>query len=209
MEIVQTQELFELTAGDLRLTFVKRHDRWQHAVFARHEDQSSWSMLCQSVEGTADQSVPASPALQDCFVQEIGAGIQELQLLGQSGTNVYSAAVRFYGERREIDFDLCLRTTGTAGAPAILSTYCLPGGLDASTVANVSGGTCKIAWDFATRLEIELLPTDATETRRGELRIDRSSHRLEIPGDVATEASSRSARRSFRWHYRLRLIGSA
>jgi hypothetical protein len=62
-----------------------------------------------SEEGSPVDEVPPSPALQDLRFEELHDTVFEFQLLGQAAAGVYSAAIRFDGAARSIDFDLCAR----------------------------------------------------------------------------------------------------
>jgi hypothetical protein len=205
MDIVQTQELVQLTAGNLRLEFSRQPDRWRHVVLVQTA-MTGWQPWWESREGATDDPNPASPALQDCFLQEIDAGTQEVQLLGQAGKNVYSAAIRFGGERQEIDFDLCLRLPASAGVPEILSTYQTTRTDSLCTELDESERVCLLRESTGQVLEIVLLTPLESKVPGSQLRLDRSAQRLEIPGAAAEGTPSGTSRRSFRWRYRLRLI---
>lgn len=123
MEVQSSSARQLLATEHLQLEFVHTADRWRHVISVRQNFDTPWEPLLESVEGNATDFAPPSPALQDCFLQELGPDLSEFQLLGQAGKNVYSAAIRLSGDSERIQFDFCLRQPATAPVPPILATY--------------------------------------------------------------------------------------
>lgn len=205
LEVVQTQELCQISSPQLRLRFHRHNDRWHHAILLCHQDGAEWESVLESVEGNAADAIPPSPALQDCFLQEIAPGIQEVQLMGQSGKVVYSAAVRFDGTVQEIAFDLCLRTALAAGVPNTLSTYRF--GPDVRSTPRPDSGHVTFLQQNSRRefpqLRWEIQPPAQSPAIAFEKFSDTES--LHIPGNFAEELPTGTSRRSYRWRYCLRL----
>ena len=209
IQVEQLPDRFVLTGASLRLEFARRDDRWQHSVYARIETGTAWSEILRSIEGTAEDSVPPSAALQDCFLQEIDAGTQELQLLGQAGKNVYSAAIRFNGPRNEIDFDFCLRAPATTGIPSVLASYEFPSFVAETWSLHCDGRICRIAASGTPSAELDVNVATTSSQNAVPLQLDNLQRILRIGGESAAEVTANAARRSLRWRYRLRLLASA
>lgn len=209
LQVEQLPGRYVLTAGNLRLELARQNDRWQQHVCVRLDAAAAWSEILRSVEGTSNDPAPPSPALQDCFLQEIDSDTHELQLLGQAGQNVYSVAIRFRGLGHEISFDFCLRTPFTTGIPAVLATYEIPqlapGGLRPEGL----GSFCRIPVDASWTLELELGGDESGSRGMAPILVDEINHVVRISGASAVEVPVKAARRSLRWQYRLRLRASA
>ena len=79
-----------LTNGPLRLRFEKQGDRYAQIIEV--SDAHGWSPIARSVEGTADQTWPASPPWQE-LTQEHHATSQQLVFtVGKAGTAHWSGA---------------------------------------------------------------------------------------------------------------------
>jgi hypothetical protein len=127
LHVDQSQHACELQSNGLRLSFdFSPGDRWQHRLDVLSDNE--WRRLITSVEGLPDEPHPPSPAFQDLRLERIDSETAEVQLFGQSGQRVYSAAVRFDGSRDEIDFDVCCRLPRQQIGPPLVSSYSLPAG---------------------------------------------------------------------------------
>ncbi|HLJ12402.1 MAG TPA: hypothetical protein VKU82_14500 [Planctomycetaceae bacterium] len=107
IEVEKAADRIMLRGAEIEIAFQYAGDRWQHFVSVRCEGK--WLVLMESEEGLPSDEAPPSPALQDLRFEQIADDIFEFQLLGQAGKGFYSAAVRFDGTRRTINFDVCAR----------------------------------------------------------------------------------------------------
>lgn len=105
----------------LRLEFEFHDDRWGHRLQLLHAGVPI--PVLTSLEGSAEDAAPASPAFQDLRLESFGDSVYEFQLMGQSGAAVYSAAIRFDGEQEVIEFDVCARFRKPGGSIQAVSTY--------------------------------------------------------------------------------------
>lgn len=125
LHVDQSPQACELRSDGLRLSFdFSPGDRWQHGLDVLSDNE--WRRVLTSVEGLPDEPQPPSPAFQDLRLERIDSQTSEVQLFGQSGQRVYSAAVRFDGSRQEIDFDVCCRLPRQQIGPPLVSSYSLP-----------------------------------------------------------------------------------
>lgn len=69
--------------------------------------EGPWSLT--SVEGGPEEHHPDSPAFQDLWFEERGGGRCEIQLMGQAGGAIYSAAIAVDEADFRITFDVCAR----------------------------------------------------------------------------------------------------
>lgn len=121
LEVTQQPRQYLLTWPGWRLDFSWQIDRWRHQLW-RAEGQE-WLRGVSSVEGTSEQPWPSSPAFQNVYYEQINSEVGEVQLLGQSGKNHYSGAIRCDSRRQLIDFDLAVRIQAHPTGPLLLSTY--------------------------------------------------------------------------------------
>ncbi|MBX9790687.1 MAG: hypothetical protein K2Y37_17355 [Pirellulales bacterium] len=89
---------FALTAGSLRVRFVRRGDRFAHFVEQVVDDRAV--VLLESIEGTAAEHWPASPPVQELEPaagpragQSLGDQSQIVWLIGRAGASHWSASV--------------------------------------------------------------------------------------------------------------------
>lgn len=197
-----------IVAADLRIAFEYTGDRWRHTVFLREGNQ--WRLLLTTVEGTPAEAAPPSPAFQELRVENIESALPGrnvlracvVQLFGQSGKDVYSAAVEVDQEHGTMDFDVALRSKHPERLAGAYSTYRLePGwrfsaGPDGSQIALDSA-------DGKPRVMIQSTPiAEGPGSRFEELHMD--GGRGFRVGSIATSAWDAPARpRSVRWRYRL------
>lgn len=121
LEVTQLPRQYLLTWNGWRLEFSWQIDRWQHQLWRAKGRE--WLPGVTSVEGTSEQPWPGSPAFQNVYFEQIDPDIGEVQLLGQSGKNHYSGAIRCDSRLSMIDFDLAVRIQAHPAGPLSLSTY--------------------------------------------------------------------------------------
>ncbi len=99
-----------LEAGpNLRIIFDRRADRWGHRIELL--DDGAMMAAIESVEGSAIDNWPPSPAFQTLDV-ETRAGERQIALLvGKAGESHWSAAVEADGAAEVIAFDVACRFT--------------------------------------------------------------------------------------------------
>jgi hypothetical protein len=101
-------EMFDqvIEAGDLRIVFQWRGDRYGHTVERRIDGQ--WRSVLESLEGSSDDDWPQSPALQDLHIERRGSGPVAL-LVGKSGTSHWSVSVEALAGETALRFDVACR----------------------------------------------------------------------------------------------------
>lgn len=114
----ETDRLIVKTAGFL-LRFERVVDRWNHVIEPGEGGSWSWS----SIEGGAEDACPASPAYQDLWFEDRGRAGCEIQLMGQAGGAIYSAAVAVDEIAEGVTFDVCARRKRPGIAVAAQSRY--------------------------------------------------------------------------------------
>jgi hypothetical protein len=124
VQFERSAESCRLSDDAVRLTFRRADDRWEHVIEVR--SGSGWRLAACSVEGTSADAAPPSPPFQDLHTESTGLGRHEVQLLGQSGKTLYSAAVRFDSRAGCIEYDVAARIVPAQAPPQLLSTYRLP-----------------------------------------------------------------------------------
>src|SRR5512145_957858 len=97
-----------IECGDLRVVFRWRGDRYGHTVKRRID--GVWRPLLESIEGTADDDWPLSPALQSLHIERRPNGPVAL-LVGQAGSSHWSASVEADQNCSALIFDLACRIT--------------------------------------------------------------------------------------------------
>jgi hypothetical protein len=122
VNVTQTSVDCCLLWGDWELNFSWIKDRWTH-LLQKSVPVGAGTTQSQlvSLEGTAEEAWPGSPAFQDLHLERISPDCCEVQLLGQAGKNHYSGAIRCDGSRNVIDFDLAVRIQTAPAAPLIVS----------------------------------------------------------------------------------------
>lgn len=90
----------------VRVVFAREGDRWRHCVeFVKGEcAENAWA----SVEGTPEMLWPASPAIQECHLQE-GPHGPCLLAVGQAGKSHWSLSVSRSPNRTAVAFDIACR----------------------------------------------------------------------------------------------------
>jgi hypothetical protein len=200
MSVVESSsEVYVLRRHQIELSFHHMGDRWQHQISVLCERE--WRILVSSEEGIDSSGRLVSPALQDLRLEEPGDGVVEFQLLGQAARGVYSAAIRFDGPARSIEFDMCARALKPGAALCTSSRY-RAGDRDAFTIEpRPAGGLALIPGHGP---GIELLPL-AYEGGETECRcLDQGTVQTLVAGS-AGRLDERPTR-NVRWRYRMRWV---
>lgn len=97
----------------LRVVYSFQTDRWQHRIDQVNNERAipAW----QSVEGSAHDDWPCSPALQDLSLETLPDGRQVIFLVGKAGTSHWSASIEAVAEPPQLIFDLACRHGATPG----------------------------------------------------------------------------------------------
>jgi hypothetical protein len=91
----------------LGVRLLPHDDRLRQEVFLRRAGQET--PLLSSVEGTAAERWPASPALQSLHVEERGGGVRVALLVGIAGRTHWSASIAPTADGLGIEFDCAAR----------------------------------------------------------------------------------------------------
>ena len=200
MSVVEnSSEVYVLRRDQIELSFHHMGDRWQHQISVLCERE--WRILVSSEEGIDSSGRLVSPALQDLRLEEPGDGVFEFQLVGQAASGVYSAAIRFDGPARSIEFDMCARAL-KPGAALCTTTRYRAGDNDRLTIEPRPAGG--LAFMPRHGPEIELAPVaddgPGTECRS----LDQGTVQTLVTGS-AGRLDERPTR-NVRWRYSLRWI---
>jgi hypothetical protein len=177
-----------LSAGRLCAGFEHRGDRYRHWIaIAPSGSGGQAEPWLVSIEGTASQTWPASPALQSLHVEEREKGVRVALLVGMAGGSHWSMSVEADEPRGELTFDVACRTRDV---PEFLgSSYQAV----LSSAEKLNEGHWRLClgdeW-----IELEL------DGSAGEARADWQSDRLIISPELITAAGAKT----HRWRYRLR-----
>jgi hypothetical protein len=95
-----------LTCGRLRVVFDQLSDRTGHRIEVLRND--AWISVLESVEGSADDDWPKSPALQTVHVEARPTGSVAL-LVGMAGKSHWSASVAADEASGRVVFDVACR----------------------------------------------------------------------------------------------------
>jgi len=201
----KSADVYSLRDADFELSFRHVGDRWQHGVSLRHRGE--WRCLLTSEEGAPTDDVPPSPPLQDLRLEQPAEMIYEFQLLGQSGKGVYSAAIRFDGTLRTIDFDLCARGRSKTHLCTICR-YVLPNDEWLPEVRDLSDSLILLPGGGR---GIDVAPVAIVGCPRSECRLTTVQYvrRIDAGCFGITGSDSPSKAFSVRWRYRMTLAGQA
>ena len=119
--VERSAEKYLLLNDELAISYRYTGDRWRHDISVLCPDGREITVA--SDEGADAAGRLTSPALQDLRLEELGNGVFEFQLLGQGNSAIYSAAVRFDGPARRIDFDYCARAAKSGATVCTASRY--------------------------------------------------------------------------------------
>lgn len=97
----------------LRVVFTFEHDRWRHRIDQIVGEQGT--TVWRSVEGTAHDDWPASPALQDLSLETLPNGRQVIFLVGKAGSSHWSASIEAANEPPRLIFDVACRHGAAPG----------------------------------------------------------------------------------------------
>ncbi|MFO0909123.1 MAG: hypothetical protein U0794_12375 [Isosphaeraceae bacterium] len=195
--IAQTETTCALDAGDVRLLFTWRGDRWSHQILLAG---SAFASSFEWEAGQADSERVVSPAYQQLLVQEHG-GQSQVLTVGQWGRHHFSGVfVMSYDDgSARIDVDLAVRTRDPL--LALASTYAVHrSSLDLEN-ASPEGATWTTGLSETPRIRLE-----PAEPANGPSRVTLAeSGRGETRVQVATPTDPRSAnhRLLYRWRWDL------
>lgn len=97
-----------VTLGELlQVAFERKHDRFHHTVTTQLP--SGAVTLLTSQEGRGQEFWPASPALQQLSIVELGEGRRAALLIGMAGRSHWSLSVVAEANGRELLFDAACR----------------------------------------------------------------------------------------------------
>lgn len=105
LEVHQETDCLIIKTSAFRLRFERVVDRWRHKI--ESVGDVAWSLT--SVEGSPDEPCPESPAYQDLWLEDRGGARCEIQLMGQAGGTIYSAAIEVDESQSRVTFDVCAR----------------------------------------------------------------------------------------------------
>jgi hypothetical protein len=106
-EIQQSAETIFVRTRICEVAFRHTGDRWLHEISL--QSARRWQSVLRSIEGTPDDDLPPSPALQDLRLEPLNDRHFEFQGMGQAGGVIYSAAIRFDVAEHALTFDMCIR----------------------------------------------------------------------------------------------------
>jgi hypothetical protein len=95
-----------IQCGELRVVFDWRVDRYGHRI--EREIIGQWQRVLESVEGSASEDWPPSPALQSLHIERRENGSVSL-LVGKAGISHWSASVEPLESRLGFQFDIACR----------------------------------------------------------------------------------------------------
>jgi hypothetical protein len=108
-----------LIAGNLRVVFERRADRWGHVI--ERLDNGDWHPWLTSLEGDATDDWPPSPPFQELHRTTLADGRDVILLVGRAGTSHWSGSVEISGE--SLVFDIACRHS--RAAEKLQSTYAI------------------------------------------------------------------------------------
>lgn len=200
-----TSPLYQL---QLRFEFVG--DRFRHALYACPaaandglivEPAAPHALLCSSVEGTATDDWPSSPAFQEVSLEPIGGQLVALAT-GKAGCSYWSASVAAIEGNPEqaspgFEFDVAVRTQQPA--QFLGSTY-------AFQAQSCLSRSDKSTWSVATRAGDEHLNDSGTHSIKLTVRLLTGYGEAMEPGGLVlgpalTPASPANSLVTLRWKY--------
>ena len=182
-----TADFVELStpAGSLRVSFVRRPDRYQHAV--SWLENSSATPVLMSEEGTAQQPWPTSPPLQQFSIEPREQGGSVALLLGMAGSSHWSLSVEVKPREQQIVFSAACRCHGPY--EQLGSTYAV-----SSMTKVIDEATWWLDTQNGLRLSVPFAGPDAS-------RVERVGNRLCIVPAVRIDDESFQKPRTIRWQY--------
>lgn len=200
LDIERSPETLGVRSEHVDLTFRYVRDRWHHE-FSVYEADGWWTLL-RSIEGLAEDLIPASPALQDLRLEQLSDQVFEFQGMGQAGSAIYSAAIRMDLAALEVAFDLCVRGKRVGSSIRAQSHYEIPSAISVSE----SNGSAMIVTVSDTRLAVS--PIQIEGQQACECKMMESELRQIAAGCLSADAYGADLKaRSLRWGYRFSLAG--
>jgi hypothetical protein len=196
----KSADAYTLREADVELSFRHVGDRWQH--FVSVPNHGEWFPLLTSEEGTPADDVPPCPPFQDLRFEQLADEIFEFQLMGQSGTGVYSAAVRFDGGADTIDFDLCARGRSQATPLCTTSRYTLAGN---DLLPQVQQRAAAVTSRVCDGRAVDIAPVPIADSPHSECRLTTRQNGRRIDAGCFDISSSGLPGKGFsvRWRYRI------
>jgi hypothetical protein len=196
-------EAYVIRDGDLEVSFRRTGDRWHHAVRILHLDV--WRPLIASEEGQPSSASPPSPVFQDLRCERFQENVVEFQLLGQSGSAVYSGAIRCDGATHTVDFDLCARGRSIDPAPCTATRYLIPLDFDVRDNPPSTPGGAEIV--ASSDLTVRIVPVKLPDQPPTEVRVDGSRRPQCVTVGSLARVVAGAAGKGFtvRWKYQMTL----
>ncbi len=186
---VSDQREHVLPGRAIRVRFFWLADRYAHAVEVARG--GAWIEICGSIEGSADERWPASPALQSLHEDARADGRRVALLVGMAGKSHWSASIELDDSANALEFDVACRLATAEGA-ALGSSYRCD---QLSSI--VEPGRARWTIDEAPPIVLEV--ADSEEPGQASLKLD--GQRLSIvPRTVLTAGAQ-----TVRWRYRVRI----
>jgi hypothetical protein len=91
----------------LRLEFVRRGDRYHHALDVWCHDR--WQRVLQSHEDDGQQAWPPSPPLQQLTIENRGEDCSVALAVGMAGASHWSLSAALHRAERRLEFDVACR----------------------------------------------------------------------------------------------------
>lgn len=179
-------------ASGFSLVCERQTDRWSHRF-----EVNQWTLF--SVEGNDSDMVPPSPAFQDLWVEVQGDASIELQLMGQAGQAIFSAAIRVQPDGEQVTLDLCARRK-RAGAEICTGSLYEFRSNGAATDPHASGQS---SLPDASQI-LQPLPLSPNVSFPISCGIQSAGRQIKVAAPIAVK-SGRPANESVRWRYEFRL----
>ena len=110
-----------LQAGELKIGFEQRGDRWRHWIEIQVADTPRGFVRLESIECLPADAWPSSPPLQSIHIEQRPHDVVVALLVGMAGTSHWSLSVEVDPGASTASFDAACRTRGDAAS--LRSTY--------------------------------------------------------------------------------------
>jgi hypothetical protein len=148
-----------LSAGDrLQLRFARRGDRWGPTIQFHIAGRAVWQL--NSVEGTADEVWPISPAFQSLEMHAQPDGRTFALLVGMAGSSHWSASVEADPIGERIVFDVACRIKiepKLLGSSYVLSDPASRPRIEAIALESMAGGSQPIIETTGERIVVRVM----------------------------------------------------
>lgn len=167
-----------LGSDALRVVFERAGDRFGHEIFWSTAGDRHGKLT--SLEGSADETWPKSPALQSLHVETRPDGRQMIMLVGMAGRSHWSMTVEADETRDRLIFDVACRVHGRPNW--LGSTYSMPLG----NIGSGAKGNLSVTVWRGEQLQEEIA-----------VQIDDANRSVLIPAWVDDQAAAQTVR----WRY--------